>query len=287
MYKVIITAILLGLTASASVAQDLIHVEKSGKGQPLILIHGLYSGAGVWEETIRHYQNQYECHAITLAGFDGKAAALKEPFLDQVSSAIVEYMEKNKLSNALVMGHSMGAFLSIWVAAKAPNQVAGVVAVDGLPFLTAIQIPGATPESAKPMATNMRNMMGSASAEQTYNNQKMYLPSMIRNPEKVELVAQMAKRSDAKTIGQVLYEMYTTDLRETISEIKAPVLVLGAWVGYKDYGATREATLALYEQQYKNVKNCKIIMSDTARHFIFFDEPEWFLSQTGAFFKSL
>lgn len=285
--KRIVMALILGGLALQMQAQTMFTVEKKGKGSPMVLIHGLYCSGEVWQETVKHYQNSYECHIITLAGFAGNTPNLQEPFLESVVDDISKYIVENKLHKPVVVGHSMGAFLSIWLASKNPDLVAGVIAVDGLPFLAAVQMPNATAESAKPMATNMKSMMGNLSPEQTKMNQQMYLPSMIRDKDKIDLVAEMAMKSDPKTIGQVMYEMYTIDLRETAAAIKCPVLVLGAWVGYKDYGATREGSLRSYESQFAKVKNCKVLMSDTAKHFIFYDEPAWFFESTDTFLKSL
>jgi pimeloyl-ACP methyl ester carboxylesterase len=179
----------------------------------------------------------------------------------------------------------MGGFLSLWAAASAPGLFSKVIAVDGAPFLPALQLPGATEETSKPMATNMRNMFTSQTPEQTRANQKMYLPSMIADSGKVNYVADIASKADAKTQGQVIYELYTIDLRDDVTTIDCPVVVLGSWIGYKNYGVTRESALKGYADQVKGIKNCSIEMSDTAKHFIFYDDPQWFYAKVDAFLK--
>ncbi len=164
-------------------AQTYFKVDVQGKGKPMILIHGLYCTADVWKETVDRYKNQYECHVLTLAGFGGNPSNLNDHFLQSVKDDLLAYIKAKKLDKPVLMGHSMGGFISFWAASSAPGSFSKVIAVDGLPFLTAVQMPGATAEGAKPMAENMRNMMNrSQSEEQTEANQKMILSSMIASP---------------------------------------------------------------------------------------------------------
>jgi pimeloyl-ACP methyl ester carboxylesterase len=266
-------------------AQTFFTSEVKGKGKPMILIHGLYCNGDVWKETVERYQQNHECHILTLAGFGGNAPNLNDHFLESVKDDVIAYAKAKKLKKPILMGHSMGGFISFWAASSAPGFFEKVVAVDGVPFLPAIQIPGSTAESAKPMATQIRNGMSNQTPEQTLANQKTYLPTMISNQERVDEVARVAMKADAKTQGQVLYEMFTIDLRPNVSAINCPVLMLGAWVAYKPYGATRERALKGYQEQVAAIKDVKVELSDTAKHFIFYDDPQWFFEKIDAFIK--
>lgn len=278
---------LLLLAASALQAQKLFTVETKGKGKPMILIHGLYCTGKVWDETVAYYEKNYECHVITLAGFGGNAPALQEPFLSSVKDEIIGYVKDKKLRKPVIVGHSLGGFLAFWAAASAPGTFGGVIAVDGVPFLTAVQMPAATATSAKSMAENMRNIMSQSTPEMTRMYQKNYLPTMINNAEKVNGVVEMAAASDPKTIGQVAYELYTTDLRKEVASIDCPVLLMGSWIAYKDYGVTREALKTSYGQQIAAIRNATLEITDTGKHFIFYDEFGWFTEKTNAFLARL
>lgn len=275
-----------GLGVSAF-AQSLFTVEVKGKGKPVILIHGLYCTGEVWKETVEHYQKNYECPILTLAGFGGNTPALKDNFLSAVKEEVINYAKNKKLNKPVIIGHSMGGFLAFWAASSAPDMFSGIISVDGLPFLPAIQMPGATVESSRTIALNMKNMMSGQTPEATRSAQKMYLQMMIRDTVRINQVVEMAVRSDAKTIGQVMYEMYTTDLRSEVININCPVLLQGAWIGYKDYGVTRQNTLQGYESQVAVIKNVAVELSDKAKHFIFYDDPAWFFEKTDRFLKEL
>jgi pimeloyl-ACP methyl ester carboxylesterase len=266
-------------------AQTFFTAEVKGKGKPMILIHGLYCNGDVWKETVDRYQKDYECHILTLAGFGGNAPNLNDHFLESVKEDVIAYAKAKNLKKPLLMGHSMGGFISFWAAASAPGLFGKVIAVDGLPYLAAIQMPGATPESSKPMAINMRNGMSNTTPEQTLANQKIYLPSMISSQERIDQVAQIAMKADSKTQGQVLYEMFTTDLRSNVAAIDCPVLLLGAWIGYKHYGVTHDSAMKGYQDQVASIKNVTLEISGTAKHFIFYDDPTWFFEKVDTFIK--
>jgi pimeloyl-ACP methyl ester carboxylesterase len=278
--------LILFMFCTSVFSQTYFKVEVQGKGKPMILIHGLYCTSDVWKETVERYKKDYECHVLTLAGFGGNPANLNETFLQSVKDDLLAYIKTKKLNKPVLMGHSMGGFISFWTAASAPSTFSKVIAVDGLPFLTAVQMPGVTAEGAKPMAENMRKQMSNTqSEEQTEATQKMILSSMITSPERINQVAAIGKKSDNKTQAQVMYEMFTTDLRQTVAAIDCPVLLLGAWIAYKDYGVTHESITAAYTAQVAAIKNAKVEITDTGKHFIFYDEPVWFYEKVDAFLK--
>ncbi|MEL6558411.1 MAG: alpha/beta hydrolase [Bacteroidota bacterium] len=280
--KIIPLLILLAL--SLHIKAEGLKVQVTGEGQPLILIPGLTCDLSVWDATIEKYQTNYECHAFTLPGFAGNPAIdFNEEYLNTVKGLILEYIDENKLENPVIVGHSLGGFMAMLIAKDQPKLFSQIVIVDSLPFLTAIQMPTATAESAKPFAENMKKMMLTQNSEMAGANQKAMLQSMITDPSNIETAAKWGADSDANTVAQAMYELYTTDLRSELDQIEVPMLVLGAWVAYKNYGVTREMTLSNFEGQYAKAKNCTIKLSDKGKHFIMWDDPEFFFASVDAF----
>lgn len=91
-------------------------------------------------------------------------------------------------------------------------------------------------------------------------------------------IATWSFMSDRKTLAQTIVEISTTDLRSSIASIKQPVLVLGSIYG------TEANSYRILNQQYKNVVN-KSIKVPNSKHFIMYDQPEWFYEQLEAFLK--
>jgi pimeloyl-ACP methyl ester carboxylesterase len=184
------------------------------------------------------------------------------------------------------MGHSMGGFLSLWAASEAPNLFAKIITVDGIPYFPAIQMPGLTPERAQSMAQQMQANMKNVSEEAFAQQQNMIISGMIATPEKREEVVEMGINSNRTVTTQAYGEMYTTDIRSELIKVKTPVLVLGAWAAYEQYGSTKAAVEQTYKAQCKDIKNVKVAVADEAYHFIFYDEPKWFFNQVDSFLAS-
>ncbi len=276
-------AALLAMTEKVN-ATPSFKVDKIGKGkQHMILIPGLTCPGEVWTETVSRYQNKYTLHVISLPGFAGTPAIETNEYLKTMRDELIAYIKDNKLKKPILVGHSLGGFLSLWISAVEPDLVGPNFIVDALPFFPAIQDPSATVESMKPMATSMRNMMKDATPEQVKQSQQYYLSTMATAPDKLEIIGKWGMESHSPTVAQAMYEMQTTDLRQELTTIKVPVTVLGAWIAYKNYGVTHESTFKNFSDQYQHIKNVNIQLTDTAKHFIMYDDPEWFFQNMDKF----
>ena len=278
--SLLVALLLMGLIAHKAKAQTPgLEIKVQGKGQPVLMIPGLTCDGKVWDSTIAAMGDGYEYHVVTLPGFAGRAPIDHEgAFLQKMEGLLLDYIKEQKMENPVIIGHSLGGFLALNIGIQEPDLPSKLVIVDSLPFLPAIQMPGATAESAKPMAENMRNMMMSTesqSVEARIAQQKMMLRTMIRDDENIEIALDWGLKSDAGTVAPAMYELYTIDLREEISKIKAPTLVMGAYIAYTQYGVTRESTLKNYTDQYAKLDGVIVDLSDKGNHFIMWDDPEY------------
>lgn len=258
-------------------------VTRIGQGRPMILIAGLLSSGDVWSGTVAHFKDRYECHVLTLAGFAGQPA-VPPPFLRTVRDDVLRYIQEKKLDHPVIVGHSLGGFLAFWIAATAPDAVGPLVAVDGVPFLPALMDPSATAETSGPRAEPIRQLYGSLTREQLVAQSRMTLTRMIKDPENVEMAAGWSATSDPATAGAAIYEMMTTDLRQQVSAIKSPVLLLAAADAVPDE-ASRKQFAAAYEAQVAKVPRARVVLAERARHFVMLDDPAFLFSTLDAFLK--
>lgn len=272
-----ITAVVVGEAAAQQVdnlAQPrAFKVEVTGRGRPMILIPGLSSSGDVWASAVARYKANYECHALTLAGFAGEPA-IKAPFLEKVRQSLVAYIREKKLKKPVIVGHSLGGFLALWLASTEPDLVGPLVIVDGLPFMPAASMPNVTVETTRPQAEMMRNAMtAKQSPEQRQQMQAMILNTMITDPANVALATKWGLASDQETVAQAMYELFTTDLRPDLARIKAPTLVVGSWIGLQQY-ATREQVEKVFRDQFSKLNGYQFVMSEKGKHFIMLDDPD-------------
>lgn len=270
---------------SGKASQYPFKVEVVGHGQPMILIPGLSSSGEVWESTVARYKANYKCHVLTLAGFAGEPA-ITAPYLEKVRLGIADYIRQKKLHRPVVVGHSLGGFLALWLSSKEPDMVGPIIVIDMLPYLPAAQQPNATPETMKSQAEMMRKgMLAAQTPEQRQQQQMMVLGTMITDPANIALAAKWGAASDQGTVAQAMYELFTIDLRPDLARIKAPTLVIGTWIGLRQY-ATKEQIEKTFRTQYANLADYKLVMSDNAKHFVMLDDPEFLFREMDSFLIS-
>ncbi|MYM84856.1 alpha/beta fold hydrolase [Duganella sp. FT50W] len=274
--KIIATlATTLALGHAAAAGHPAFKVDVTGTGAPIILIPGLGSAGDVWDGTVAHYctDGKYQCHVLTLAGFAGQPA-IAEPLLPAVEQQLSDYIVANQFARPVVIGHSLGGFLGMKLAINHPEQVGKLVIVDTLPALGAAQVPNVTPAQLKDMAAGMRSNMQAQDPATFKSAQMKMMRTMITRQEDIDKALVRGGHSDRATVIDAMADMTATDLRQEISRIKAPTLVLGTWIAYKDY-APKSAITATFTSQYAQLKGVKIEIADNARHFIMYDDPAW------------
>ena len=98
--------------------------------------------------------------------------------------------------------------------------------------------------------------------------------TMAAGSADVDRIIAWGLASDPVTVGQAITELYGADLRPELAQIKAPTLVFAAWIGYAPYSSHQFAA-QIYGDQYSGLKGVRLEITDTARHFIMLDDPEW------------
>ena len=260
--------------AVAGAAPRSFSVVVSGQGAPVILVPGLACGGAVWDATVARYRAHHEVHVLTLAGFAGTPALSDGPLLPTVRSELAEYIREHQLHKPIVVGHSLGGFLALWLAATEPDLLGSVVAVDSLPFFAATFDSKATAASVKPKAEMMRQMLAGATPERFAAQNRMALMTMITDPKNIEPIAEMGKRTSQKAAATAVYEVMTTDLRPLLPQIRVPVLVIAAGQGEPPADTARD-----YEAQYVKLPQHRIVVADKSRHFIMLDDPQFLFTQ--------
>ncbi|MEJ8757470.1 alpha/beta hydrolase [Pontibacter sp. H259] len=281
MKKVLTLVLALFTIATAFAQQKAFQVQVIGKGKPLLLIPGYSCSGEVWKETVDHLKNRYECHVLTIAGFAG-APAIDTPILESVKNDIIGYVKQHKLKKPVLMGHSLGAFMSLWVSSEAPDLFGKVICVDGVPFVSAMGDPSMTAETMKKSPylnpEQVVKNFESLPAEGFIDRTALAMKAQVEDSIRARQIATWQFNSDRKTLGLTLIEMSTTDLREQVAKIKQPVLVLGSI--YK----TKEDSQRILTEQYSKLQHKTIHIADS-KHFIIYDQPQWFYAEVDAFLK--
>jgi N-formylmaleamate deformylase len=276
---------LLGALPTRSQSPYSFAVTTTGHGSPIIFIPGLECSGAVWKDAVTHFSTSHTCYTLTLPGFAGQPPVNNDNILATVVTQLAEYIKANRLEKPVIVGHSLGGWVALSLEIRHPGVAGGLVIVSSAPFLPALAM-GATigVDSAAKIGRMIKKSMVGQTSGQVEAYQKMYLPTMIRDSARIAEVIKMAVLSDPPTQGEVMAELFSSDLRPSVDRIDCPVLALADWSAYKAYGATATSTKANLEAQYKKLSKANgatltIAINDDSRHFIMYDEPQWFYDQ--------
>jgi pimeloyl-ACP methyl ester carboxylesterase len=282
MKRLPLTAAALLLSAAPLSAADYpFQVKVIGKGKPMILIPGLCCAGEVWDSTVGHFKDRYECHVLTLAGFAGVPPAKGDkPFLDTMAEGIAAYARDKKLDKPVLVGHSLGATLALRTAASAPDQFGGVVMVDGFPATLALFMPDAPAEQRARFATDRRDQLARATREVFLKEMRGLFGQMLAG-EKLEMAMRWVAAGDQPTAVKALAEVYAADARADVAKVRGPLLVLGAFNdGMAKFGLpSAEEMEKRLKQQVEKAKDGRVAVHPNCKHFIMYDEPKWLFEQ--------
>jgi pimeloyl-ACP methyl ester carboxylesterase len=277
--------ILFSLTLACGLwAQDPFQVKVTGRGRPVILIPGLSSSGETWDTTVARYQDRFQCHVLTLAGFAG-VPRIPAPMLEHMREGLAAYIRKNKLDHPAIVGHSLGGLLALDLAAHDPDLPGRLVIVDTYPFLGGAADQKVTPGQARANAAQIRGYMSAQTQEmyEGYVRSGIGTRTMVEKESDFKRIVAWGVASDRTAVVDAMTELYSADLRDDVAKIKCPTLVMGSYIGFA--GATHEGVEANLRRQYAQLQGVEIQVTGKAHHFIMWDDPEWMFGLMDRFLR--
>jgi len=108
-----------------------ISFDVQGEGEPvLIFIHGWANNKSVWDAQMSYFSEKYRVIAVDLPGFGESGNNRTNWTMASFGEDITAVIEKLNLKQVVLIGFSMGAYVSIETAKTAPECLIGLVLVD-------------------------------------------------------------------------------------------------------------------------------------------------------------
>lgn len=249
-------------------------IKVSGHGDKnIIFIPGLSSSGDVWNETVARYDKDYTCYVLTFHGFAGVKPDDTASFKGW-EEGVARFIREKKILNPVIVGHSIGGGMALLLAADYPQLISKIAVVDALPCLSAIQNPNFV-SNPHPDCTPFINRFMGFTDEQFYQMQKQTMPSMMADTVHLKEVLQWSVTSDRKTLAEIYCQFLNLDLRDTISKIQCPSLIL--------LESSFKALQPAVSLQYGKLKNAQLEYADKGLHFIMYDDAVWYFKQLDQF----
>jgi len=97
---------------------------------PLIFIHGVGMRGDVWSPQVEYFSNDYQVITYDFLGHGESHLPPEEPVLDDYVEQLNNLLKHLNLSLISLVGHSMGALISVAFALKHPDKVKALVPIN-------------------------------------------------------------------------------------------------------------------------------------------------------------
>jgi pimeloyl-ACP methyl ester carboxylesterase len=195
----------------------MIHHQISGTGSNwIVFVHGFTCDSSDWALQVNALEQNYRCLSVDLRGH-GKSSAMPGPLdIETHAADVVHLLHTLGISNAVLVGHSMGTRVIAAASVQAPACVGGLVFIDG-----SIQGSGAPLEAAqdivnaisaapspKEFISNMFSMMFT-SQNNSVSKQRIIERATLVNPDQLIEQLRLMVMWDAGRAEPVLSQIST------------------------------------------------------------------------------
>jgi pimeloyl-ACP methyl ester carboxylesterase len=88
-----------------------IYVGDTGKGFPLVLVHGFLGSSDMWKPQINYLKKKYRVITPDLPGFGKSNKAQPRNNINEIAKIILKCLKEKNIKNFFLLGHSMGGMI--------------------------------------------------------------------------------------------------------------------------------------------------------------------------------
>jgi 3-oxoadipate enol-lactonase len=100
--------------------------ERTGKGKPVLLVHGFPLDHTIWDLLIPLLAKKADVIALDLRGFGESAVSPADYGMNDLAGDMAALLDQLKIEKAVIAGHSMGGYAALAFAHAYPRRVAGL-----------------------------------------------------------------------------------------------------------------------------------------------------------------
>lgn len=199
---------------------DGIHVERAGRGTPVLCLHGIGSSSASFADLLRLLEDAHDVISWDAPGYARSADPAGPPGMDGFADAAVVVLDALGLPTAHVVGVSFGGVVAVRTALRHPDRIRSLVLADSTPGS------GVSDDSA----VRMRQRGDQLDADGPVAFAAARAPRLLSPSAPPELVARVA-RTMAASIRNPGYRwaaeaMAATDHRDDLANLRPPTLVI-------------------------------------------------------------
>lgn len=111
-----------------------IFYKKTGRGTPVILIHGFLENHKMWNGVVEVLKDNYEVFTLDILGHGQSSGLCDIHTMEQQAMIIKDFMDRQNILKANIIGHSMGGYISLAIAEMYPEKLLSLGLLNSHPF---------------------------------------------------------------------------------------------------------------------------------------------------------
>lgn len=223
-----------------------VHVRDTGKGRPVLLLHGFMGSGGDWRGVVEALQPARRCLAVDLPGHGGSAAMPDAAFtMAGAAHELLAVLEERQIARCDVIGYSMGGRLALFLAMHHPERVRRLVLEAASPGLATAEARAARRALDEERARRLEAEDFGAFLADWYR--MPLFASLHAQPGLVEKMTAARRRNDPHALARVLRGLGTgrqPSLWERLGGFPVATLALAGALDAKYVGIARQMAAA-------------------------------------------
>lgn len=238
-----------------------LHYEQRGRGEPVVLLHGLGSSSEDWEPQLARLATRYRVIAIDIRG-SGRSRDLVRPggpfSVRMFAADVAAVLDHLDAAPAHVVGLSMGGMVAFQLALDHPRVVRTLTIINSGPAL----VPRRWQEY---LAIGMRVAVTATGGPAAMA--KMLAPKLFPDDERARatFIERMA-RNDRRAYAATQRALIGWDVSLRIGAIAVPTLVVASDQDYTPVARKHEYARAM--------RDARVVVVTDSRHALPIEEPD-------------
>jgi pimeloyl-ACP methyl ester carboxylesterase len=104
-----------------------IYVGDTGKGFPLVLVHGFLGSSQMWKPQIEYFKKNYRVITPDLPGFGKSNKSVSCNNINSMAEIIIDCLKKRKIEKFYLLGHSMGGMIVQEIVKKYGEKISKLI----------------------------------------------------------------------------------------------------------------------------------------------------------------
>lgn len=240
-----------------------------GKGDPVLLIHGITTSSFIWRNIMPGLSKYYDVIAVDLLGCGKSSKDLSADYsIKNQASLLADLLRKLNLDKAHIVGHDIGGGIAQIMAVKFPQLICDIILINTIGYNFWPVQPITTMRT--PIFRQLAMMSLDMGMLQKLIKKGLYKKESYTEEFRSLVWEEMANKNRRKSFlhfAKCLNNQHLMEIASDLKNIKFPVLIIR---GEGDLYLNSIISTRLKE----DVSSSEIIYIRTGGHFIQEDEPD-------------